>query len=117
MRKGKAGHRLSVTLTFFAAKAALSVTNITTNTTSDSEIGLKPLDLAQRFSSRRVSDPEAAASPRTSAVAQFPTQEEVDKKPWKYIGYKGYSEFISSDSDFLLFWGFGAASVRVALSL
>jgi len=28
---------------------------------------------------------------------------ELDEKPWKYVGYRGYTEFLVSDNDFLVF--------------
>ncbi|KAF5988144.1 hypothetical protein FBULB1_1612 [Fusarium bulbicola] len=37
--------------------------------------------------------------------------------PWRYIGYRGYSKFVSSDSDFLLLRRFRALNVRVGLAL
>lgn len=46
-----------------------------------------------------------------------PTQEEIQRKPWKFIGYKGYADFIASDNDFLILRRFGTLSARVALSL
>lgn len=46
-----------------------------------------------------------------------PTQEEIQRKPWKFIGYKGYADFIDSDNDFLILRRFGTLSARVALSL
>ncbi|KAI1110376.1 hypothetical protein F5Y14DRAFT_429218 [Nemania sp. NC0429] len=42
---------------------------------------------------------------------------EVQKQPWKYVGYKRYTEFISSDSDLLIFRRFGALNARVGLLL
>ena len=45
------------------------------------------------------------------------TQEDFDKKPWKYIGYKGYSEFLGSESNFLVFKRFNTANARIALVL
>jgi hypothetical protein len=29
--------------------------------------------------------------------------EDLRKKPWKYIGYRGFSKFIASDNDFFYF--------------
>lgn len=46
-----------------------------------------------------------------------PSQRDIDTKPWKYIGYKGYASFISSDSDFLIFRRFDTLSARTALLL
>jgi hypothetical protein len=45
------------------------------------------------------------------------SQKELDEKPWKYIGYKGYSSFLSSENDFLIFRRFGTASAHIALGL
>lgn len=47
----------------------------------------------------------------------LPTQEEIDRQPWKFIGYKGYTEFITSDNDFLILRRFETLSTRVVLSL
>ncbi|KAI1418060.1 hypothetical protein F5Y13DRAFT_34754 [Hypoxylon sp. FL1857] len=45
------------------------------------------------------------------------SQENIQQKPWKYIGYKGYAQFISSDSDLLIFREFEELNVRIALRL
>jgi hypothetical protein len=45
------------------------------------------------------------------------TQKEVDAKPWKFIGYPGYSSFLASETDLLIFRRFGATSARIALKL
>ena len=42
---------------------------------------------------------------------------EVELKPWKYLGYKTFSKVIASDHDFLIFRKFGTASARVILLL
>lgn len=49
--------------------------------------------------------------------ADLPGEEEYYKKPWKYLGYKGYSEFISSDKNALIFRRFGTLNARVLLLL
>jgi hypothetical protein len=54
----------------------------------------------------------AAGTPGTG-----PSEADIQLKPWKYIGYKGYAEFISSDDDFLLLRRFDSLSARVALRL
>lgn len=46
-----------------------------------------------------------------------PTPEEVDRKPWKYLGYEEYSSFISSDDDFFIIRRFGALTARIILAL
>ncbi len=45
------------------------------------------------------------------------TEEEIEKKPWKYIGYKGYSEFLASENDFFIFRKFASLNSRIALRL
>jgi mannose-6-phosphate isomerase class I len=44
------------------------------------------------------------------------TEEEIEEKPWKYIGYRGYSEFISSENDFYILRGFRSLNTRIALA-
>lgn len=44
------------------------------------------------------------------------TTKEIELKPWKYIGYRGYSEFISSENDFYILRGFKALNSRIALA-
>ncbi|RTE71498.1 hypothetical protein BHE90_014096 [Fusarium euwallaceae] len=46
-----------------------------------------------------------------------PSEEEVQRKPWKFIGYKGYTEFISSEDDWFILRRFDTLNVRVALAL
>ncbi|KAI0882570.1 uncharacterized protein GGS22DRAFT_169768 [Annulohypoxylon maeteangense] len=46
-----------------------------------------------------------------------PSKDEIALKPWKYIGYRGYAQFISSDSDLLIFRPFQELSTRIALRL
>ncbi|KAI0385403.1 hypothetical protein F5Y04DRAFT_184961 [Hypomontagnella monticulosa] len=46
-----------------------------------------------------------------------PSQDDVFMQPWKYVGYRGYAGFISSDNDFLIFRQFQKLSARVALRL
>ena len=35
-------------------------------------------------------------------------KEEIDVKPWKYIGYRGYVDFIASENDFYIMRRFAA---------
>ncbi|KAL4788757.1 hypothetical protein BDV19DRAFT_383649 [Aspergillus venezuelensis] len=71
-----------------------------------------------------------ATPPRTPSVSSQPTtcasqtasarpltQKELDEKPWKYIGYRGYSIFLASDSDFCNFRRFERLNTRVILAL
>jgi len=53
----------------------------------------------------------------TALDHESPSHRDVDEKPWKYIGYKGYTEFLASENDFLVFRRFGSASTRVSLML
>lgn len=46
-----------------------------------------------------------------------PSQDEIDRKPWKYVGYQAFSRFVSSDNDFFVLRRFGALSARVLLRL
>ncbi|KAF3798028.1 hypothetical protein GCG54_00003931 [Colletotrichum gloeosporioides] len=46
-----------------------------------------------------------------------PNQDEINEEPWKYIGYKGYSDLITSENNLLLFRRFDALNVRVTLAL
>jgi hypothetical protein len=46
-----------------------------------------------------------------------PTEEDIQRKPWKYIGYRGYADFISSDDDFLILRRFDSLNTRVVLAL
>lgn len=41
----------------------------------------------------------------------------MHRKPWKYVGYRRYAEFTSSDDDFLILRRFSSLNVRVALLL
>jgi hypothetical protein len=45
------------------------------------------------------------------------TAKEIQLKSWKYVGYKGFSSFISSDNDFLFLRQYGTLHVRVLLAL
>jgi len=46
-----------------------------------------------------------------------PTEREVQLKPWKFVGYAGYSYFIASDDDFYILRRFDVLGVRVLLAL
>lgn len=58
----------------------------------------------------------SAAAPNT-AIALESLFAARRTKPWKYVGYQGFSRFIASDDDFLFFRRFGDLSVRVLLVL
>jgi hypothetical protein len=61
----------------------------------------------------------AAQSPphQTSGDSKELTQDEIDEKPWKYIGYGGYSDFVASENDFFILRRFASVSARIALEL
>ena len=45
------------------------------------------------------------------------TELDIEEKPWKYIGYRGYAEFISSDDDFYILRRFDKLNARLCLRL
>lgn len=46
-----------------------------------------------------------------------PTQEELEEKPWKFIGYRGFSMWMASDDDFFVVRRFDNLAARVILLL
>ncbi|KAI5918627.1 hypothetical protein F4810DRAFT_725541 [Camillea tinctor] len=50
-------------------------------------------------------------------VESGPTDLEVQRKPWKFVGYRRYAEFISSDDDFFILRRFNTLNVRITLAL
>ncbi|EXJ60198.1 hypothetical protein A1O7_04350 [Cladophialophora yegresii CBS 114405] len=56
----------------------------------------------------------APNSPQPKAAL---TRREVEEKPWKYIGYKIFSQWLASDADFFVVRRFENLSARVILSL
>jgi hypothetical protein len=61
-----------------------------------------------------IQDYDASNSTMPSAK---PTSEEIARKEWKYTGYRGFCDFVSSDDDFFVIRRFGALSARVILAL
>ncbi|KXJ90745.1 hypothetical protein Micbo1qcDRAFT_226750 [Microdochium bolleyi] len=53
----------------------------------------------------------------TTMAEPRPTEADIEEKPWKYVGYRGYSEFLASDNELLLFRRFGVLNARVALDM
>jgi hypothetical protein len=45
------------------------------------------------------------------------SSEEINNKPWKYLGYEEYSSFIASDDDFFVVRRFSTLTARVILAL
>ena len=68
-------------------------------------------------STRRVSTSQASNSSQSLEEPTPLTEEEIEAKPWKYIGYKGYADFISSENDFYIVRRFGSLNTRIALAL
>lgn len=50
-------------------------------------------------------------------ATQEPTEEELEKKPWKFIGYRGFSTWMASDDDFFVVRRFDNLAARVILLL
>lgn len=50
-------------------------------------------------------------------VSLEPTKEELEKKPWKFIGYRGFSMWMASDDDFFAVRRFDNLAARVILLL
>lgn len=45
------------------------------------------------------------------------TQEDIERKPWKYVGYRGYTKLVASEDDFFILRRFNTISIRIALHL
>ncbi|KAK7983328.1 Glycoside hydrolase- family 43 [Apiospora arundinis] len=58
-------------------------------------------------------------SPSPGVEGEFvePTDEDIQIKPWKYVGYRGYSKFLASDDDLLIFRRFSVLNTRTLLLL
>ncbi|KAI8623321.1 hypothetical protein F5Y19DRAFT_468605 [Xylariaceae sp. FL1651] len=52
-----------------------------------------------------------------SFEALKPLPEEARKRPWKYVGYRRYAQYLASDDDLLIFRRFRVLNTRVALLL
>jgi hypothetical protein len=65
--------------------------------------------------------PSVAASSSHTVFARGSSEEssaeDLQRKPWKFIGYRGYTSFIASDHDFYIFRRFKELNVRTALLL
>src|ERR1700709_880850 len=86
---------------------------------SDPSIGLESITSTNPTSppsTRRVST-STRNSISTASEDPPPTGDEIARKPWKYSGYKGYSEFLASETDFCIFRKFEVLNTRIALSL
>ncbi|KAI0021779.1 hypothetical protein F4780DRAFT_736560 [Xylariomycetidae sp. FL0641] len=55
------------------------------------------------------------APPQRSLPAA--SNNDIEMKAWKHVGYKGYAQFLSSDHDFLIVRRFDTLSIRAVLAL
>jgi len=60
--------------------------------------------------------------PQSQANETFPSSKKpgkrsIEAEEWRYTGYPVFSQFVSSDNDFLIFRRFGTLGVRVLLAL
>lgn len=46
-----------------------------------------------------------------------PTRADIEARPWKYIGYRGFSEFAASNDNFFVVRQFNVLNVRVLLAM
>lgn len=74
----------------------------------------KPISVS---SATRASSSTRRSHAGTETTEIPPTEEQIDRKPWKYIGYKGYAEFIASDNDFYIVRQFASLNARVTVAL
>ncbi|KAI8630363.1 hypothetical protein F5Y19DRAFT_429802 [Xylariaceae sp. FL1651] len=45
------------------------------------------------------------------------TREDIERKPWKYVGYRGYTSLVASEDDFFILRRFNSLNVRITLLL
>ncbi|VUC33306.1 unnamed protein product [Clonostachys rosea] len=61
--------------------------------------------------------PTAYGLPNVNDGEVQPTEAEILEKPWKHIGYNGYSKIMASNSDLFILRRFSNLNVRIALAL
>lgn len=66
---------------------------------------------------KRLQHSNSASCPLDMTTKVEVPSEEVNNKPWKYLGYEEYSSFISSDDDFFVVRRFSTLTARVILAL
>ncbi|KAI1133664.1 hypothetical protein F5Y10DRAFT_228301 [Nemania abortiva] len=49
--------------------------------------------------------------------ANIIAREDIERKPWKYVGYRGYTQLVASEDDFFILRRFNSLNIRVALLL
>lgn len=47
----------------------------------------------------------------------LPSADEITLKPWKFIGWRGFTQFAATDDDFLVLRRFDESSTRVLLAM
>jgi hypothetical protein len=57
------------------------------------------------------------AGAHLSFASSAVTKEQVNAKPWRYLGYPGFSSFIASDDNFFILRRFETLHARVLLAL
>ena len=53
---------------------------------------------------------------QTPPVLSMPTADEIRKKNWKYVGYRGTSQWMASDNDFFIVRRFATLNTRMLLT-
>jgi hypothetical protein len=97
--------------------ASFMMDQMKTKTSSNTSRTIEMRSLESSNPTSAPSTGRASTSTRNSVPDASLTKEEIEKKPWKYIGYKGYSDFIASENDFYILRRFASLNARVALSL
>jgi hypothetical protein len=59
----------------------------------------------------------SSSPPPVGAALSEPTKAEIQQRPWKYIGYKGYASWVASSDTFFHVRKFATLNARVILSL
>lgn len=60
-------------------------------------------------------NPQRGASPKSTRPSL--AKDEVLEKPWKYVGYKGYTKFLTADDDAFILRRFSSLNVRISIVL
>src|SRR5437868_4632427 len=79
--------------------------------------GHSPRQLESSISAQSNASTKDVSRPDSRAIDTEPTEEEIQRKPWKHIGYKGYANFIASEDDLFILRRFDTLNTRVALAL
>lgn len=78
----------------------------------------KPKAMHTRASiSRTNQQPLKTRDSHHNVVEAQPSEEEILRKPWKFVGYNGYARFTASDDEIFILRRFSTLSARITLSL